>query len=58
MQIYLTSETDLHFNFVSNCSLQTFESIKSKNGLNIKFNDLPNILANLLVNSGRKYSIF
>ena len=48
LQIYLTSETDLYFNFVSNCTKQTFESIKSKNGLNIEFNNLPNVIANML----------
>ena len=35
LQVYLTSETDLYFNFVSNCNQQTFESIKGKNGLNM-----------------------
>jgi hypothetical protein len=55
MQIYLTSETDLHFNFMSQWSQQTFDNAKNKNGLNIKFNDLPNVISTLLSKSGRKY---
>lgn len=35
IQVYLTSETDLYLNFVSNCNQETFKSICSKNGLNI-----------------------
>lgn len=54
LQIFFTSETDLQFNFFSNVSQTSFESIKNKNGLNINFNDFPHVLANLLTKGRQK----
>lgn len=50
VQLYLTSESDLYLNFISNCTKETFTSICGKNGLNIEFNDFPNALINMLRN--------
>jgi hypothetical protein len=47
LQIYLTSESDLYFNYSSSINQEQFQAIKQKGELNVQFEEFPQMLDSL-----------